>query len=541
MESKRKESFKKSVTSDDGRRRRGETAVQLRKQQREEGLVKRRNVMVNNLVSAEPEVPVQPGDNVFLNNLMKLKSSDVSIQLEGLRAFRKILSIEVNPPVQDCIDIGAVPCFVYFLQRTDCDTLQFEAAWALTNIASTDRTDVVVNSGAIPHLVQQLVSPSADVREQCAWCLGNVAGEGAAYRDIILQAGGLDPLIQNILMPANMTLLRNCVWALSNFCRGKPQPKLDIVLAAYAPLVQILKTCTDQATIIDACWALSYLSDGCNARIQQLIDLDPCHTFVRMLQSNQHQTIVPALRTLGNIVSGDDHQTQAVLDAGVLTAIMPLLSHSKKNIRKEACWTISNIAAGNKTQLSAVVNCPELLLRIINILGDSSEWDVRKEATWVISNIATGGSKYHIFTLVEQGAIAPLCDLLNVKDTKVLMVVMEAIDAILTATINVVPAYHIDTRHLIDEADGISKLEALQEHEHNEVYQKAMGIVEKHFGGEDEESENLAPVNQNQNQMTFGFGVPTKGQENSYNAATQLKQFSFGQQAAPQVNRNLFA
>ena len=66
--------------------------------------------------------------------------------------------------------------------------------------------------GAIPHLIALLLSPNHDVREQSAWCLGNVAGDGPNLRDHAIKNGAILPIVSNINQPANISLLRNCTW-----------------------------------------------------------------------------------------------------------------------------------------------------------------------------------------------------------------------------------------------------------------------------------------------------------------------------------------
>jgi hypothetical protein len=92
--------------------------------------------------------------------------------------------------------------------------------------------------------------------------------------DMVLEAGALPPLQQLLAAENNATrsMIRNATWTLSNFCRGKPAPHFELTKAALPTLRYLISQPTggdaDDEIMTDACWALSYLSDGPNERIQ---------------------------------------------------------------------------------------------------------------------------------------------------------------------------------------------------------------------------------------------------------------------------------
>ncbi|OWM72439.1 importin subunit alpha-1-like [Punica granatum] len=491
----RRNRYKVAVDAEEGRRRREDSMVEIRKSRKEESLQKKRREGFQAAVQL-PSAAVDKKLELLPAMVAGIWSDDKNLQLESTTQFRKLLSIERCPPIDEVIQSGAVPRFVEFLMREDYPQLQFEAAWALTNIASgtSDNTRVVIDHGAVPIFVKLLSSPSDDVREQAVWALGNVAGDSPKCRDVVLAHGALAPLLAQMNEHAKLSMLRNATWTLSNFCRGKPQPPFDQVKPALPALACLVRS-NDEEVLTDACWAFSYLSDGTNDKIQAVIESGVCPRLIELLCHPSPSVLIPALRTVGNIVTGDDYQTQCIINHGALPGLLNLLTGNyKKSIKKEACWTISNITAGNKEQIQAVIEA-NLIGSVVNLL-QNAEFDIKKEAAWAMSNATSGGSHEQIKFLVSQGCIKPLCDLLICPDPRIVTVCLEGLENILkvgeaeknlgnTGAVNLFA-------QMIDDAEGLEKIENLQSHDNTEIYEKAVKILETYWL-EDEDEETMAP------------------------------------------------
>lgn len=226
------------------RRRRNEVTVELRKNKREETLQKRRNVPV--MDSTDEDDIERSLTNTNLVQLVEQAASDEN-PLIYVQNARKLLSSDRNPPIDALITSGILPILVRCLEKHNNPSLQFEAAWALTNIASgtSMQTNKVVAAGAVPLFLMLLHSPHQNVCEQAVWALGNIIGDGPVLRDYVIELGVVEPLLSFIKPEIPISFLRNVTWVIVNLCRNKDPPPPAQTIEELLPALNALIHHTD--------------------------------------------------------------------------------------------------------------------------------------------------------------------------------------------------------------------------------------------------------------------------------------------------------
>ncbi|KAI9905401.1 hypothetical protein PsorP6_013823 [Peronosclerospora sorghi] len=545
----RMRNFKKGIDADETRRRREDTTIQIRKNQREERLNRRRrlhstvqaygydilldhhnNTNADSLMETADESPHEPMrslNGVSVSDLPKvaamIQSLDSMEQATALSKLRRLLALENDPPIQEVVSLGVVPILADFLKQHKRPEVQFDAAWALTNITSgtTAHTEVVIKCGVIELLCELLLSPNEDVCGQAVWALGNIAGDSTRFRDLVLNAGAMMPLLAVLRRYSRVvSILRTATWTLSNLCRGKPSPEFALVSPALTLFPHLIHS-PDTEVLTDACWALSSLSDGTTETIQAIIDSGVCRPVVDLLDHSLASIKSRALHIIGNMLTGNAQQTQYMLDLGIIPRLAPLLKHEKHLVRQGACWVISNITSGTPSQIHDVLEAnviPPLLMQL-----QSNHIANRKEAAWAVLNVTTGGNPKQIDSLVEQGCIPSLVDCLKVPDARVIILALEALDNILRvgeAEMSLTDTENRMARY-IEEAEGIERIQELQFHQEQEIYEKSMCLLRDYFDGEVEEDDNVAPaMDYDSHQFTFGMDgqvTSTSAGENRFN------------------------
>ncbi|KAK0411457.1 hypothetical protein QR680_005664 [Steinernema hermaphroditum] len=429
------------LTSSELRKRRGNEAIRIRKEKRDETRNKRRHIVADSDEEMAEETDLKDGPydfEVFDESLIDDLNSYVSPGSEErvLRAlvFYRHLIENKDHAVSEILSLGLTTIFIDIINSVRSPRILYESVHILSEIAClADGNDVISSNPAIfDQLVTLLSSHEDRLQEVAASAVSNIASDCSLY---CIERG----LIESILTlydrcEEDVELRANLVWIARNLCKKKLAPETFEKLMQLYPLL-VDELCRESApakVTADAAMALALLGDQTDERIAR-VAVEHRRIMPKMLEMMElgQPTDVrqAAVRYVSNLASGDDAQTDLVCQCALPSLREILADSSDSGARRDACWAISNIAAVGRERVEALLQAG-VFAPIVRIL-DTGSFDLRKEAAWAIFNATQYGSLKQIAFLCRLNMYAPLVDLLTTVDWSVVCISLRAIRRLL--------------------------------------------------------------------------------------------------------------
>ncbi|CEM29194.1 unnamed protein product [Vitrella brassicaformis CCMP3155] len=343
-----------------------------------------------------------------------LKSGDGAIQLAPASALRDLL--REAPPIQEAIDAGLIQPVVAVLANSVRPKLQFEAAWALTYIASgtSKQTQAVVDAGGIPPLIQLLSSsPHLDERVYVASALCRIA----TSRQRVVEGVSLACLLGVIsdgLKSGDTAIQLEAAAAVGRLLAIEEVPPTQEAVDAgvVQPLVGLLSDSSMPKVQYEAMWSLTNIAGGTSGQTQAVVEAGAIPPFVQLLSSPYDGVREPAVWALGNI-AGDRQHRDLVLEAGVMEPLLKVLRESKEvSMVGTATWTLSNLCRGRPQPLFELVS-PAVPVVAELIKRPDQDAEVLRQGCRVLSHFTSERGDERIEAVVGSGVCGRLVELVG--------------------------------------------------------------------------------------------------------------------------------
>ncbi|GMS80265.1 hypothetical protein PENTCL1PPCAC_2440, partial [Pristionchus entomophagus] len=326
-------------------------------------------------------------------------------------------------------------------------------------------------------------------------------------------ASDLAEILMNLLPNVDntdMVLLRNTVWMASLLIRGTSTEAYTV------PLLSLLldkSSIRDFDVLKDSCVAFS--ESASNTENEEFVLDEMIPTLVSLISSSPTHLLSPIVQSIVALFEESRDFIDKFLECDLLDSIGVILNHNETCA--DACW-ILGVILDPPSRRKIVATNEALLSQIVAIVGKGT-YDQRKECVEVVHRLMalyTHKSDLRLLGLSDISpflrpfshlCIPPLCDLLTVMDALLVQTVLETLLIILNQDIDKGVR---DAATKIEECDGISKLEFLQNSRTIEVSMLASEIVNLYFDRDQEDSDDVHStvidvVNQICNVQPFHF------------------------------------
>ena len=447
---------------------------------------------IHQIITSLQDVKVHPSELPVL--LSKLQDGSRLVRHEAIIRLRKLLSIRQGLPIQETIDLNGVPMLIEMAQDSSELHIRLEATWCLANLVSgsSQQTNTMVQKDIIGLFQTILNDPYPQIVEQAIWGLGNIIGDCVSFRNKVVKAKVLPHLIKLLEKFKNFQNVRkNIIWCLSNACRIRPnKEKIEKMERSIDTLIHAFNT-YEEIDVKNDC--LLGFSEYCRSKFLKkflhetfLANLKAFYQYLYSTCNNfiEIKTDISAIhKIIGNITNGDDFDTNKILETGFLFDLNRMLLAEDPLCKREICWILSNIGAGTSGQIQSLLAEPNLFDNLIGLLSQPQR-HIQREALWTICNMTRHCNQEQLKFLISNNILSVFAELIGMeKDVKMIVLVLEALPNMFDRGKETFVDEHGNNGlvDLVFDCGLADKIQELQRHPSDHIYEKVISILEQYF------------------------------------------------------------
>ncbi|RDD44755.1 Importin subunit alpha-1 [Trichoplax sp. H2] len=322
----------------------------------------------------------------ILKNLCRAFTQDEALISTFLGFNREFYFLSV------CSVDNALQSLIGILTQSDSD-LQEHAAWCITNICTGNHKQTLqVTRLAAPYCITYLSGQNLAMQDQCAWAIGNMAGDGKKSRKLLVKQGVTKPLV-SLLNATSENVIQSAAFALSNFTREDDinlKEMIDCnVLKYLTNHLQFDKEDKISFTILPDILHLLHHITAKNGYDSVLLSTNIVKLVTKVIRfltesrNYQIKILTPAIRIIGNLAGGLDEFNALILEEPrILDDLIYWINH---NTHRCINYFILTVASAKKLGISSeyeFIGGSQVNLTVINESGIELIKEAIKRLSW---------------------------------------------------------------------------------------------------------------------------------------------------------------
>jgi len=291
-----------------------------------------------------------------------------------LRIVVRAVSVPESLHIKLVTQLDFIPKLLNILNIND-DDISKEVVLILINLAACDSNcaELMTKMNGHKKLIELIDSSNISLVERCLWVLGNIAGDKASLREVLLQSE-LPLKLSNVLAKEiPLSLRRMGCWLASHLCHDNLNPNRTKLM------IEPLNKCLYQSDIqvqSETLWAISKIIQDKFLRTEVANKINVGKVLELML-SESADISIPATYIIGCICAGNYTCTSLVVETGGMKYICSLFKNPSVSyfITKYTSWTIANLSLSSVSHLNLLLDYG-ILKRVVEIIIFSPEHSV---------------------------------------------------------------------------------------------------------------------------------------------------------------------